>query len=260
MNKSIALIKTEEIYSYIRDIRKIPVITKERQNEICKELQREDITEQEKKQYYDELVKGNLRFVISVAKQYQGQGLDLMDLISEGNLGLIKAAERFDHNVDIKFFSYAVWWIKQTITSSLNQYSRTIRLPSNVIQDNLKSKKKLNLEGEEYSSSTPYCISLSNTINDDGDTMIDVISNPNSENVDDLNNKEELKFKIGKILNVLDDREKYIIENYFGINGYVLNLEDMGEELGCTKERVRQLKEKAIKKLRNESYNLLDYL
>ena len=141
MSKSI-LISTEEIQSYIKDLRKIKVITHERQEVIFKELNDPNITKKRKTELLNELVVGNLRFVITVAKLYQGQGMDLMDLISEGNIGLLKAADRFDPNSGYKFISYAVWWVKQSIMASLNENARMIRLPSNIIQEEQKTQQQ----------------------------------------------------------------------------------------------------------------------
>jgi RNA polymerase primary sigma factor len=272
MKKSI-IINTEEIQQYIKDIRKIPVISHERQEEIFKQLNCPTTTNNEKKVLYDELVIGNLRFVISVAKMYQNQGMDIMDLISEGNIGLMKAAERFDPTSGLKFISYAVWWIRQSIMASLNENARTIRIPSNLVQEAQKRKKEESLSEEDkyYISSTgeteneisnlPYCIGLYNEINEEGDQLIDLIPNKNAESPEDiLNSPEEIKKKVALMLSVLDDREKVIIEKYYGLTGVESNLEDLGEEFGCTKERIRQLRDKAIKKLRNESFGLLNYL
>ena len=269
MKKSI-LNNTEEIQQYIKDIKKIPVITHERQDEIFKFLNDKTITKQDKKKLHDELVKGNLRFVITVAKLYQNQGLDIMDLISEGNLGLIKATEKFDPNNGVKFISYAVWWIRQSILASLNEKSRTIRLPSNIVLENQKQKKDDSMEEDNFmmylneniiNPNLPYCIGLHDEINEDGDQLIDIIPNKNADNPEDsLNTLDEIKKKVSLMLNVLDEREKTIIEKYYGLTGVESNLDDLGEEFGCTKERIRQLKDKAIKKLRNESFVLFKYL
>lgn len=270
MRKSI-IISTEEIQQYIKDIRKIPVISHERQEEIFKQLNDSKLTKKEKNEILDELITGNLRFVISVAKMYQNQGLDIMDLISEGNIGLIKAAEKFNPSSGLKFISYAVWWIRQSIMASLNENARTIRIPSNLVQEAQKQKKKDSVTEEDsflYSedSSTltnnlPYCVGLFNEINEEGDTLIDVIPNVNSESPEQiLNSTEEIKKKVQLMLGVLDERERIIVTKYFGLTGVESNLEDLGEEFGCTKERIRQLKDKAIKKLRNESFGLLNYL
>lgn len=269
MKKSI-LISTDEIQQYIRDIKKIPVISHERQNEIFSLLRENNLDKIEKKKLHDELIVGNLRFVISIAKLYQNQGLDIMDLISEGNIGLIKAAERFDPNMNVKFFSYAVWWVKQSILAALNEYSRTIRLPSNIVQESQKQRKKdsknneligVMTDNEEQLSDLPFTISLYNEINQDGEQLIDTIVNDNADNpYDILNSTEEIKKKIRFMLNVLDEREKKIIEKSFGLTGVESSLEDLGEEFGCTKERIRQIRDKSLRKLRDNSYSLIKYL
>jgi RNA polymerase primary sigma factor len=270
MKKSI-IINTEEIQQYIKDIRKIPVISHERQEEIFTQLKSKETTKSQKTKLLDELVVGNLRFVISVAKMYQNQGMDIMDCISEGNIGLIKAAERFDPESGLKFISYAVWWIRQSIMASLNENARTIRIPSNLVQESQKQRKKeqngdrdkslLNKEEQIDSQNLPYCIGLYNEINEDGDTLIDLVPNKNADDPEEfLNSPDEIKKKVEMMLNVLDEREKIIIIKYYGLTGMESNLDDLGDEFGCTKERIRQLRDKAIKKLRNESFGLLNYL
>ena len=269
MSKSI-LISTEEIQSYIKDLRKIKVITHERQEVIFKELNDPNITKKRKTELLNELVVGNLRFVITVAKLYQGQGMDLMDLISEGNIGLLKAADRFDPNSGYKFISYAVWWVKQSIMASLNENARMIRLPSNIIQEEQKKHKNkqnptdqffISYEDEGTEIVLPHCVNLSDAINDEGDELIDVIINHDADDPEAfLKSAEEVKKRVGLMLSILDDREKVIIEKSFGLTGVEMNLEDLGEEFGCTKERIRQLRDKALKKLRNDSYELLNYL
>lgn len=269
IKKSITL-NTEEFQQYIRDLKKIPVISHERQEEIFKNLNKKDIDKKEKEKLLNELVIGNLRFVISVAKMYQNQGLDILDLISEGNIGLIKASERYDPTSGFKFISYAVWWVKQAIMSALNEYSRTIRIPSNLIQESQKQKKNwgndddeftLKPDGELTETSLPYCIGLNSEINEEGDQLIDIIPNRNADNPENiLNTKDEIKKRVSLMLSILDEREKIIIEKYYGLTGVESNLDDLGEEFGCTKERIRQLRDKAIKKLRNESFELLKYL
>lgn len=270
MKKSI-IINTDEIQQYIKDIRKIPVISHERQDEIFKALIDTETSKVEKTKLLNELVVGNLRFVISVAKMYQNQGLDLMDLISEGNIGLMKAAERFDPTSGLKFISYAVWWVRQSIMASLNEYSRTIRIPSNLVQEAQKQRKSEEVAVEDSfyvpteetppGPNLPYCIGLFTEINEDGDTLIDLIPNKNADNPEHfLSSPEEIKKRVQLMLGVLDDRERTIITKYYGLTGVESNLDDLGEEFGCTKERIRQLRDKAIKKLRNESFGLLNYL
>lgn len=264
--KKTRIISTDELQSYLKDLKKIPVITHEQQIEIFKKLRNPNITKNEKNTLYNDLIIGNLRFVITIAKQYQNQGMDFLDLISEGNIGLIKAVDRFDPSSGLKFISYAVWWVKQSIMASLNDHSRTIRIPSNIIQDIQKKKKsvippEMEIYIDEEICTLPHCVGLDNVINEEGDQLIDVIKDPNENNPENiLNTSEEIKKKLTNMLRVLDDREKIIIEKYFGLNGVESNLDDLGEELGCTKERVRQLKDKSLKKLRNESYYLLKYL
>lgn len=254
-----------DIQSYIKDIKKLPVVSHTRQDEIFDKLRSKDITEEEKTKLNEELILGNLRFVISIAKQYQNQGLDIMDLIAEGNIGLIKAAERFDPNSGWVFISYAVWWIRQSIMSTLNEHSRTIRLPSNIIQEYRKSQRggvlKEIPDDPGLSYTIPHCFNIDSPINEEGDTFLDLIPNKNADNPEDLiNSPDEIKKRISQLLSILDERERVIIEKSYGLNGEESNLEELGEEFNCTKERIRQIRDKSMKKLRNESFGLLKYL
>ena len=257
-------INQEEIQHYLKDIRRIKVMTPDREKELAVKMKSDDTPKREREKIESELLVGNLRFVITVAKQYQNQGLDLSDLIAEGNLGLMKAIKNFDWHKDLRFISYAVWWVKQSIIQSLNDNARTIRLPVNVVQDLHKAKKEIAITGKELElkfSSLPSMIDLDMTINDEGDTLVDMIDNPNALAPDaGFNTKDMLKNKLISLLNVLDDREKVIIEDYFGLSGTPRTLEDIGGDFGLTKERVRQIKERALRRLRNESSELFDYL
>jgi RNA polymerase primary sigma factor len=221
-------------------------------------------TEIEKKQIHKELLEGNLRFVITVSKQYQNQGLDLPDLIAEGNYGLMKAIENFDWTKRLRFISYAVWWVRQSILQSLNENARTIRLPVNVVQELHRAKKEMDSAGVELPekfATLPYTINYDNPLNEEGDTLLDILNNPNAELADaNLSTEETLKEKLLEMLNVLDNRERVIIEDYFGLSGNTRTLEDIGGDFSLTKERVRQIKEKALRKLRNETGSLFDYL
>jgi RNA polymerase primary sigma factor len=257
-------INQEEIQLYNKDIRRIKVMTPDRDKELAVKMKSDDITERERKKIEEELLKGNLRFVITVAKQYQNQGLDFPDLIAEGNLGLMKAIKNFDWNKDLRFISYAVWWVKQSILQSLNDNARTIRLPVNVVQDLHKAKKNIEVNGgelEDKFANLPSMIDLDMNINEDGDTLVDVIKNEGADMPDEVfNTKDILKQKLMMTLDVLDERERVIIGDYFGLTGTPRTLEDIGSDFNLTKERVRQIKEKALRKLRNESSVLFDYL
>jgi len=262
--KSSIPINQEEIAGYLKDIRRIRVMTPDREKELAQRMLSPDITEKEKKEIQQELLEGNLRFVITVSKQYQNQGLDLPDLIAEGNYGLMKAIENFDWSKGLRFISYAVWWVRQSILQSLNENARTIRLPVNVVQELHRAKKELDSAGvalPEKFATLPYTINLDNPLNEEGDTLLDIIVNPNAELADaNLSTEETLKKKLIEMLDVLDNRERVIIEDYFGLSGNTRTLEDIGGDFSLTKERVRQIKEKALRKLRNETSSLFDYM
>ena len=257
-------INQEEIASYLKDTRKIKVLTPERERTLSERMLSSDLTLTEKHQIEQELLVGNLRFVLTVAKQYQNQGLDLCDLIAEGNLGLLKAIHNFDWTKQLRFISYAVWWIRQSILQSLNENARTIRLPVNVVQELQKAKKDLERNGVDLPDkfvNLPYTINYDDPLNEEGDTLLDIIKNPDSMSPDaGFNTHEVLKDKLREILDILDEREKVIIEDYYGLSGNTRTLEDIGNDFQLTKERVRQIKEKALRKLRNESQELFDYL
>ena len=257
-------INQEEITHYLKDIRKIKVMTPDRERQLAERMLSDDVTEDEVKKIHKELLEGNLRFVITVAKQYQNQGLDFPDLIAEGNFGLMKAIENFDWSKKLRFISYAVWWVRQSILQSLNENARTIRLPVNVVQDLQRAKKELERGGAELSdkfANLPYTMNLDKPLNEEGDTLVDILNNPNAELPDaGLSTEDTLKDKLISMLDVLDDREKIIIQDYFGLSGSTRTLEDIGNDFTLTKERVRQIKEKALRKLRNETATLFEYL
>tara|TARA_R110000744_G_scaffold109541_3_gene206951 strand:+ start:281 stop:1081 length:801 start_codon:yes stop_codon:yes gene_type:complete len=259
-----AFIKQDEITHYLRDVRKIKVMTPAREKELAKIILNPKTTQKEIDMVNKELVEGNLRFVISVAKNYQNQGIDLSDLIAEGNYGLLKAIKSFDWTKGYRFISYAVWWVKQSVIQTLNENSRTIRLPVNIVQELQRQKKKIGNEITELDSklsSLPTVINYDKPINDEGDTLIQVLEDVNAEMPDDIFNDEcNIKTELKKLMYSLDARETEIVERYYGLDYTPHTLQEIGEIFNLTKERVRQIKEKALRKLRNESYSLLDYL
>jgi RNA polymerase primary sigma factor len=176
----------------------------------------------------------------------------------------LKAVENFDWTKQLRFISYAVWWIRQSILQSLNENARTIRLPVNVVQDLQKAKKEVEKTGTDLPDkfvNLPTVINYDAPLNEEGDTLLDLIKNPDADLPDSVfDTKEILKEKLREIMGILDDREKIIIEDYFGLSGQTRTLEDIGNDFKLTKERVRQIKEKALRKLRNESSDLFEYL
>lgn len=256
----------DSVSKYFKDVRKSVILTPKEELELAIKIQNGDEKAKER------LVNANLKFVVSIAKEYQGQGLDLSDLISEGNYGLIKAATRFDHKRGFRFISYAVWWVKQSIMQSLNDNARVVRLPANVINKLSKLNKDLSrfenlnqrepVTGEMLSydsdgsslSSFQRASSLNFMINEDGDEMADMIVSDDID-VDEVEINQKVKIELNKTLLVLDDRERMIIESYFGINteSEPMTLEAIGEKYSLTKERIRQIKEKAIRKLRHNA-------
>ena len=264
MAKTNAFINQAEISHYLKDVRKVKILTPEREKLLAKKIKSPTITQIEVEEIHKELLEGNLRFVISVAKDYQNQGIPLSDLIAEGNLGLLKAIKNFDWDKGFRFISYAVWWVKQSILQSLNEHARTIRYPVNVIQALQKEKKKAEKEITQFDSKLsllPTTINYDKPINDEGDTLIDILKNDNADNPEEIFADEvNLKTELGTLMDILDNREKGIIKDYYGLAGTPMTLQEIGDELSLTKERVRQIKEKALRKLRNDSYQLLEYL
>jgi RNA polymerase primary sigma factor len=262
-NKQI-YINQDEIAFYLKDVRTKTVLTPKREKELAKIMLNPDSTEEEKEKVHTELLEGNLRFVISVAKDYQGQGVDLADLIAEGNYGLLKAMKNFDWSKGFRFISYAVWWVKQSILQCLNENARTIRLPVNIIQELHREKKKADNGITEMSSKLamlPTTIRYDKPINEEGDRLLDIIPDNGAESPDKLiDDNANLKIQLNLLMRCLDDRETEIIRRYHGLDYSPHTLQEIGDVFGLTKERVRQIKEKALRKLRNDSYSLLDYL
>lgn len=259
--------------SYLKDISKYPLLTVEEEKEVATKAATGD------KKARDTLIKSNLRFVVSCAKQYQNQGLPLIDLINEGNLGLIKAAAMFDVTRGFRFISYAVWWIRQAILYSLSGQSRIIRLPVNQIHTINKISKATQEFEKKYERTPSYLelekltdiqadkidsiINSNNRIvsvdapfkSEEEGTLIDVIQNYNSPKADLNLIKESEDKNIELILNKLSDREHDILIMFFGLGCYQMTLEEIGRKFGITSERVRQIKEKAIRSLKaNKNY------
>lgn len=256
-------INQDEISEYLKELRKLPVITVEREQQLCDIMLSPNVTEAQKEAVNKELLEGNLRFVITVAKDYQGQGIDLADLISEGNFGLLKAIQTFDWSKGFRFISYAVWWVKQSIFQALNENSRTIRLPVNVVQEVQKAKKDNKDVGElnPKLNNLAKAVTFDDEINDEGDTMFELLEDKDVKMPDEgIDGDDVIKNQLINIMQVLDSRENAIIRDYYGIAGTPRTLEDIGDDFGLTKERVRQIKEKALRKLRNESAGIFDYL
>ena len=257
-------INQTEISHYLKDVRKRKILTPAREKELVKIMLTEGTPQEVIEKVHLELLEGNLRFVISVAKDYQNQGISLSDLIAEGNYGLLKAIKNFDWNKGFRFISYAVWWVKQSILQSLNENARTIRLPVNIIQELHKQKKQVGKEIDVMDTKLallPTTINYDRPINDEGDTLIDMLVNENADDPEDSFKDEfNLKTELVKLMSGLDEREKNIIIDYYGLSGTPMTLQEIGDELSLTKERVRQIKEKSLRKLRNDSYQLLEYL
>lgn len=264
VNKYLDL-EQDSLSTYMKEVRKIGnVITIEKEVELAKRIADGD------SKALDELVNANLRFVIKVAKDYQNKGVSVADLINEGNYGLTVAAHKFDHTKGFRFISYAIWWIRQSILLCLNENSRTVRLPGNIINKLSKIKKEIDSfekenhrlpsEHEVEQIQIPNCTSLNEFINDDNDELVNIIEDNMFKSPDVLEDEEEeLKRKeMKRAMHNLSDREIKIINHYFGIDGEPMTLEIIGEEVGLTKERVRQIKESAIRKVRNNLGGIFD--
>ena len=275
ITKSITNRESASLDKYLQEIGKEELITVEEEVELAQRIKKGD------QEALEKLTKANLRFVVSVAKQYQNQGLSLPDLINEGNLGLIKAAEKFDETRGFKFISYAVWWIRQSILQALAEQSRIVRLPlyqvgslnkinkafSRFEQENerrpspeeladsldLPAEKvadTLRVSGRHISVDAPF-------VEGEDNSLLDVLVNDDSPIADRTLINESLSTEVERALSTLTERERDIIKLFFGINTQEMTLEEIGEKFGLTRERVRQIKEKAIRRLRHSSRSKL---
>ena len=275
ITKSITNRESEALEKYLQEIGKEELISIEEEVELAAKIRKGDQKDLER------LTKANLRFVVSVAKQYQNQGLSLSDLINEGNLGLIKAAEKFDETRGFKFISYAVWWIRQSILQAIAEQSRIVRLPLNQVGSVNKINRLLNRFEQEYERK-PSVEELSERIDlpedkideainingkhvsvdapftdSDENTLLDVLINNDAPAADKQLFIESLRQEINKALEGLNERERNIIEAFFGINQPEMTLDEIGTKYHLTRERVRQIKEKAIRRLRTTTNNKL---
>jgi len=259
-------LQTERIEEYLRDIRKLPIVTPEREKELKTMVLSGDLTKSQRDEINNEMIEGNLRFVITTAQKFQTNSVPIEDLIAEGNYGLLKALDKFDWSAETRFLTYAVWWIRQSIMDYLNSYSRTIRLPVNIVQEINKQKKQPLMDDwyhEDKYHSIPRTESLDKHFGDDEETgtMKDLLINHDCEAPDEFEDQEQiLKDKVNEIFSVLDEREQFVVKSYYGYLGSPMTLQAIGDELGLTKERVRQIKEKSLRRLRNESIDLMIYL
>ncbi|MDI9340075.1 MAG: RNA polymerase sigma factor RpoD/SigA [Sediminibacterium sp.] len=277
ITKQITNRETASLDMYLQDIGRVELITADEEVELAKKIKMGD------QKALDKMVKANLRFVVSVSKQYQNQGLSLPDLINEGNLGLIKAAQRFDETRGFKFISYAVWWIRQSILQALAEQSRIVRLPLNKIGAINKINKtfsKLEQDLEREPSFDELSVELEmlpqdiqETLknnsrhmsmdaplggDDEGGTMYDLFVNNNAISPESVLINESLNKEIDRALSTLTGREADVVKLFFGLNGtHPHSLEEIGEKFDLTRERVRQIKEKAVRRLKHGSRSRL---
>jgi RNA polymerase sigma factor, sigma-70 family len=275
ITKSITNRESASLDKYLQEIGREELITVEEEVELAQRIKKGDQTA------LDKLTRANLRFVVSVAKQYQNQGISLPDLINEGNLGLIKAAEKFDETRGFKFISYAVWWIRQSILQALAEQSRIVRLPLNQVGSLNKINKALSQFEQQYERQpSPDELAdmleiprekIADTLRVSGrhvsvdapfvdgedNSLLDVLVNNDSPNADKGLVNESLNTEIERALSTLTERERDIVKYFFGIGCQEMTLEEIGEKFGLTRERVRQIKEKAIRRLRHSARSKL---
>ena len=273
ITKQVTNRETKSLNSYLQDVSKIDLITAEEEVELAQRIREGD------QEALDKLTKSNLRFVISVAKQYQNQGLTLSDLINEGNVGLVKAARRFDETRGFKFISYAVWWIRQSILQAISEQSRVVRLPLNKIGDINKIRKAaIHLEQvhERVPSAAEIALEVDMSISnvkqalknssrslsmdapfqegENENKLYDIMSSGESPNPDKGLMQDSLRIEIGRALDTLSPRESDVVRLSFGLSGQpAMSLQEIGDTFDLSRERVRQIREKAIRRLRQQS-------
>jgi len=277
ISKQITNRETESVDMYLREVSKYSLIDAEQEIALAKRIKKGDQVAVEL------LVKANLRFVISVAKQYQNMGMNFEDLISEGNIGLVKAAYKFDETKGFKFISYAVWWIRQSILKAIAEKSRVVYLPLNKINSITKINKAIveiekklgrepniddiiehldmkKSEVEDYFKYSSRHVSMDKPINEQGDVLYDIFENSSSSKPDEGMMDDSIKHNIRTVLSTLSKRESFILEKHFGLNGETpMSLEDIAEMLNLTKERIRQIKQKTLNRIKHSMRcNLLE--
>ena len=273
ITKSITNRESESLEKYLQEIGREELLSSDEEVELAQRIRKGD------RKALDRLTKANLRFVVSVAKQYQNQGMSLPDLINEGNLGLIKAAEKFDETRGFKFISYAVWWIRQSILQAIAEQSRIVRLPLNQVGSVNKINRMLN-KFEQENERRPSVDEIAeqtdlpqekvdeamlvNTrhvsvdapfIDGEDNSLLDVLVNDDAPMADRQLVVESLRSEISNVLKTLNERERCVIKAFYGIGEPEMTLEEIGNKYGLTRERVRQIKEKAIRRLRNNTKN-----
>lgn len=280
ISKSITNRESASLEKYLQEIGHQDLLTADEEVELAQQIKKGD------RKALERLTKANLRFVVSVAKQYQNKGLSLPDLINEGNLGLIKAAERYDETRGFKFISYAVWWIRQSILQAIAEQSRIVRLPLNQVGSVNRIARELN-KFEQENERKPSVEEMADRIDlpeekiaeamkinthhvsmdapfADGEdnSLLDFLPNTDSPSTDNVLDQESLRTEIGRVLDVLNNREQKVIKAFFGIGMQEMTLEEIGDKYNLTRERVRQIKEKAIRRLRynTKSKTLKTYL
>ena len=275
ITKSITNRESESLEKYLQEIGHEELLSTDEEVELAQRIRKGD------RKALDKLTKANLRFVVSVAKQYQNQGLSLPDLINEGNLGLIKAAEKFDETRGFKFISYAVWWIRQSILQAIAEQSRIVRLPLNQVGSVNKINRMLNKfeqenerrpsvdeiseqtdlpedkVGEAMLANTRHVSVDAPFVDGEDNSLLDVLVNDDAPMADRQLVMESLREEISNVLNTLSDRERCVIKAFYGIGEPEMTLEEIGSKYGLTRERVRQIKEKAIRRLRGNTKNQL---
>ena len=275
ITKSITNRESESLEKYLQEIGREDLLSTDEEVELAQRIRKGD------RKALDKLTKANLRFVVSVAKQYQNQGLSLPDLINEGNLGLIKAAEKFDETRGFKFISYAVWWIRQSILQAIAEQSRIVRLPLNQVGSVNKINRMLNKfeqenerrpsvdeiseqtdlpeekVGEAMLANTRHVSVDAPFVDGEDNSLLDVLVNDDAPLADRQLVLESLREEISNVLQTLNERERCVIKAFYGIGEPEMTLEEIGNKYGLTRERVRQIKEKAIRRLRNNTKNQL---